>query len=541
LESAVWKGTLNNLLFPTAPITDAAAILSELGTLFPSARGRYVFGITAQIIWGIPPIVISEVGVVLELPEPERIALFGRAAAKFPVEEPTVVLEVEFGGGLDFGTKRLFFDASLIRSRIGIYAITGSLSLRHSWTHPKSTVLAVGGFNPHFQPPAGFPTLSRMALDLSNGPLHLQLSAYLAVTPNTFQVGAAVDLKAHVCDCDVAGHFAFDALFVRKPFSFIIDVDASASISFHGDTFAGVHVSGSLAGPAPWHATGSASISLLFVSVGVSFDRTWGSPSPTQLPAPDPWVAALAPALADPTSWQSQLPAGVHPVVTFAPGDGTSTLLDPAGVITLDEKAVPLNQPIERLGDIALDQPVRFDLAAPSVNGAAVDGADWSPVTNEFAPAQFSNMTDDEKLSVESFVPLVSGFSIGAVAASTGASVGAALNYDLIILDSTRQPGPRSPYFPTRAFQVASGATGPTAQPPWRVVGLGSFAALPGTPPQASLSAPSFVFVSSEDLSAQGSTSATSRYGARLALADYLAQQPSPSAPIQVVPAVGAL
>jgi hypothetical protein len=322
LETAVWKGTAKNLLFPSAPITNAATILGTLDTLFPAAPGRYLFGPTGRITWGEPAIVTGNIGLVMELPEPIRIALFGNIVAQFPLNNPILVLQVSFAGGVDFGSERLFFDASLSGSRIERYPISGDMSLRSSLTSPKSLALAVGGFNPHFQPPAGFPTLSRLALDISDGPLHLHLAAYLAITTNTFQIGAALDLKAHVCDCDLAGHFAFDALFVENPFSFEIDIDASASIAFEGETFAGIHVSGSLAGPAPWHAKGSASISLLFFSVGVDFDHSWGSPPPPTLPPVDPWTTALAPALAEPTSWKCVLPLGVQPVVTLAPAAG---------------------------------------------------------------------------------------------------------------------------------------------------------------------------------------------------------------------------
>ena len=531
LEAAVWKGALKGILFPTAPITNAAGILDELEALFPAMQGRYVFGPTAEILWGTPPILTGEVGLVLELPDPVRVALVGSAIAQFPPDKPLVILQVNFAGGIDFGVGRLFFDASLTGSRIEKYPITGDLSLRSSWSEPKSHALAVGGFNPHFQPPAGFPSLARVALDMSDGPLHLHLAAYLAITSNTFQVGAAVDMKAHVCDCDLAAHFSFDALFIKSPFSFIVDVDASASISYDGDTFAGIHVSGSLSGPGAWNAKGSASISLLFFSVDVDFDHTWGSGAPAALPAVDPWTTALAPAFASPASWRGQLPTGVYSVVTFAPdAGGGPVLLDPAAAVVVDENAVPLNQPIERFADVTLGTPVRFDLSAPTLNGQPIDPSDWSSVTSEFAPAQFSEMTDDEKLSSESFVALPSGMAIGGASASVGSSVGAALTYDLIILDSSRRPGPRVPVVPSRAMQMASATSGPAAGAPLRLMGLGRFAALAGAAPKASLGAREFSIVSTANLTVQTAGVASTRYQAATALADYAALHASPRA-----------
>jgi hypothetical protein len=318
-----------------------------------------------------------------------------------------------------------------------------------------------------------------------------------------------------------------------------VDLDASASVSFGGDNFAGIHVSGTLAGPAPWHAQGSASISLLFFSVGIDFNRTWGSDPPTTLPQVDPWTSALAPALADPGSWHGELPDGVHPVVTFVPvSSGGVMVLDPAGNLVLDQKAVPLNQPIERFAENALPAPVRFDLASPAVNGAAVDASGWSVVTNEFAPAQFTQMTDDQKLSAESFVALPSGMSIGS-GVNVGASVGAALTFDQIILDSTRKAGPRIPFLPARGLQLLSAATGPAARTPWRTAGLNTFGAASGAAPKASLGGRSFSIVSTANLSVQAPAVASSRYEASLALAAFAKLHAVDPTSIQTAPQRG--
>ncbi len=217
LETAVWKGTAKDILFPSFPIASAVAILNELDVLFPPAEGRYIFGPTAKNGVGRAALITAEVGVVIELPDPVRIALIGNATAKFPPEKPLVLLSVSFAGGIDFGASRWFFDASLTGSRIESYPLSGDLSVRSAWAEPKSFALAVGGFDRHFQPPAGFPTLSRVALDISNGPLHLHLAAYLAITTNTFQVGAAVDLKAMVCKMRCPGTLCIRCAVYQEP------------------------------------------------------------------------------------------------------------------------------------------------------------------------------------------------------------------------------------------------------------------------------------------------------------------------------------
>jgi len=537
VETAIWKGTAKDILFPSSPIANASAIVGELDALFPAAGGRYVFGPTAEIYWGTPPLITAQIGVIIELPSPVRIALIGSAIAQFPPEKPLIVLQVTFAGGIDFGACRYFFDASLTGSRIESYPLTGDLSLRSVWAEPKNFALSVGGFNSHFQPPAGFPSLKRIALDVSDGPLHLHLSAYLAITSNTFQIGADVHVTASICDVDVDGYFGFEALFIKNPFSFTIEINGSVSLSVEGETFASVHIGGTLSGPAPWHAVGSASVSLLFFSIGASFDRSWGSKPPDTLPGVDPWTAALQPAIANPANWHGQVPTGVHPVVTFAPATGGEILLDPAGDLVLSQKSVPLNQPIERFAETKLPEPVRFGVASPSVNGTSVAATDWTLVTNEFAPAQFSEMSDDQKLSSESFVALPSGIAID-VGANTGNSTPAALTYDLIILDSSRNPGRPVRFLPPRAMQIASASSGPSARAPWRSAGLGAFSPASDAVPKAALSGRTFSLVSTEDLSAQpgaGAVAAT-RYQAALALADFTRQNAVDPSSVQAVP-----
>jgi hypothetical protein len=130
--------------------------------------------------------------------------------------------------------------------------------------------------------------------------------------------------------------------------------------------------------------------------------------------------------------------------------------------------------------------------------------------------------------------------AIGSTAASVGTSTSAALTYDLIILDSTRQPGPRVPVMPSREMQLASAASGPAARAPLRLTGLGRFAAAPSAAPKASLADRKFSIVSTTNLASLAVGVANSRYQAALALTDYLVQHAAPPASMQAVPLVEA-
>jgi len=144
-------------------------------------------------------------------------------------------------------------------------------------------------------------------------------------------------------------------------------------------------------------------------------------------------------------------------------------------------------------------------------------------------------MTDDEKLSAESFVALPSGIVVD-VGANTGTSVAAALTYDLIVIDSTRTAGPRVPFLPALAAQLAAANSGPAARAPWRSKGLGEFAPAPGAAPKAALSARVFSIVSTANLAQQAPAVASTRFQAGLALAAFVQQGSAAAGSVQAVP-----
>src|SRR5439155_7143213 len=131
------------------------------------APGRYLFGPLAKIGWG-DEIVQGEVALLLELPEPLRIFLLGEILVGVPQEKPQLELHISFAGGLDFGKKLAFFEATLHDSRIEAYPISGDLAFRYGWSDDGVFALAVGGFHPHFQPPAAFPTLKRVSITIGS-------------------------------------------------------------------------------------------------------------------------------------------------------------------------------------------------------------------------------------------------------------------------------------------------------------------------------------------------------------------------------------
>ena len=202
------------------------------------------------------------------------------------------MLHISFDGGIDFGKKLAFFDATLHDSRIASYPISGDLAFRYGWGDDAVFALALGGFNPQFQPPAAFPTLKRLAISIGSSVAQIEAQAYLALTSNTLQFGARVELTAGTGGFNVHGWLGFDALCEKRPAVLRVRPDRRRRPAPRHQTCSPPCTwTGSCRGPTPWHITGQASLSLLFFDVSVHFDKTWGSTA-AAAPAPDPLAGA---------------------------------------------------------------------------------------------------------------------------------------------------------------------------------------------------------------------------------------------------------
>jgi hypothetical protein len=532
VRSALWAHHLDGLLFPADPVAAAPRLLTALDSYFPGAQGRYVFGPLAKLGWG--GLVDGEVALLLELPEPVKLLLIGEIQALVPSVAPQLRLHVSFDGGIDFGKKLAFFDASLHDSYITAYPISGDLAFRYGWGSDAALALALGGFNPHFQPPPGFPALKRLAITISSSVAQIQAQAYLALTSNTLQFGARVELTAGTGGFNVHGWLGFDALCERDPLSFEFDLSAGVDLRHGTDVLASVHLDGKLSGPAPWHISGDASISLLFFDVSVHFDNTWGDEAP-QVAAPDPLPAVLA-ALCDRSGWSGALAASARAVVTTLgnPADaGDAVLLDPAGSLRIAQRAIPLGQPVTRFGGTPLGRTVQLTFDDLTVLGAAV--TDPAPATEEFAPGQFLDLSDADRLSLPSFSPMDAGVEVGAATVDLGSgnrarAVATPFEYDTTIVDTQAQR-PGTGYTIAETALLAFNARTQGAAP-----GLARYAPSAGAPPLVALAPERWVVAGTADLALHADVATDgSKLGTKLALGTYLAANPSAAGELQVV------
>jgi hypothetical protein len=534
VQQALWAHHLDGLLFPADPVAAAPQLISSLGSYFPAAEGRYVFGPLAKIGWAAD-IVTGEAALLVELPEPVKVLLIGDVQVSVPSNSPQLVLHISFDGGVDVGKQLAFFDATLHDSRLESYPISGDLAFRYSWGDQAVFALALGGFNPQFQPPAGFPTLKRLAISIHSSVARIEAQSYLAVTSNTLQFGARVELTAGTGSFNVHGWLGFDALCERNPLAFEFDLTAGVDLRAGTDVIASVHLDGTLSGPTPWHIAGKASLSLLFFDVTVHFDKTWGSTA-TALPAPNP-LPALTAALADPSSWSGVLPAAARAAITpvGSPADaGEALLLDPAATLRISQRVVPLDQPITRFAGTPLGNTTTLTLDSPTAFGNATTPS--GTTSEEFAPGQFLDLTDAEKLSLPSFGAFDAGVELAGDAIDLGRSsrtraVITPISYVTTTLDSRANPVPKSAYTPSLSTVLAldDGAGN-------RPSGLGRYKPAANSPARVTLAADQWTIASTSDLAIRTDIPCDgSKLNAHLALSQYLAANPDENDSVQVV------
>lgn len=435
LMEGVRTNAISSVMFPQDVIANAPKIISDLRTFFPPREGTFLIGPMAKLGWGTPPLVTLSLGVIIEIPG--NIAILGVLRVALPADQlAIIVLQVNFAGAIEFDRKRVYFFAALFDSRILFLTIEGEMAVLAAFGDDANFVLSVGGFHPSFDPPPlPVPTPKRIAIDILNQPTaRLRVEGYFAVTTNTAQFGARVDARLGFDDFGIEGNLGFDALVQFSPLHFVVTVSASVSLKAFGVGLFSVRLRFELSGPTPWRAQGTGSISLLFWSIDVDFDITWGEARETTLP-PIPVMPLLSREFERPESWRALLPTGSNLLVslrTLDPAQDT-LVLHPVGVLRVTQRLVPLDLTIARVGNQKPTDAKHFSLAV--AGGGLAEVAD---VNEQFAPAQFQDFDDAAKLSKPAFQPLHGGIDLSASGAqlTSGQMVKRVIRYELITIDS---------------------------------------------------------------------------------------------------------
>ena len=538
LRDAMRAHHLDSILFPPDPVRDAPQIISDIRTIFPPAPGRYVFGPMLKIGWGTPSLITLEVGVILEVPDPVRIALLGRLHMALPDDDVALILiQIDVLGTIDTGAQLLTIDGSMYDSHILVYELLGDLALRLYWGDNPDFAVSLGGFHPRYTPPAGFPTLKRLTVSIGDGDNpRLSCSSYLAVTSNSFQFGAAVELFAAAGGFSVHGYIGFDALFIFSPFSFDVDFSAGVDVKYDGATLLGIHLDAELSGPNPWHVHGSASIEILFFSVSASVDLTWGDDNAVSLPAA-PVIGPLVAALTAPGNWSAQLPAGTDQVITLraAPPSETDIIVHPMGSLTVRQKVVPLDVPVTKFGNATPMDGNAFAIPSATLGG---NPASLTPVQDFFARAQFQALSDADKISAPAYEKFDCGEQVGNPAVTGGHDAPRTVTLqERYVLDPTKS----SQFGKFRVLgvdqlaattQLAAGARSPAKN-----TGTARYLE-PGLISALNTNQVRYVVASTEDLSQRVDLTAvaTTNCAASASLAAHLRAHPADAGLLQVVP-----
>ena len=180
-------------------------------------------------------------------------------------------LRFDVVGFVDFPKSIVEVDATLINSKaLYIFHLTGDLAFRISWGDRPYLLLSFGGFHPRFDPkPAQFPELTRLALTLDSGiaGLFFRAEAYLAITSNTIQFGARLEVGYKLGPFNLVGFLGLDAIIQFSPFWFEIAISAGVRLRWNSTTLCGVRLEGILSGPGPFTISGKACIELLFFDI----------------------------------------------------------------------------------------------------------------------------------------------------------------------------------------------------------------------------------------------------------------------------------
>jgi hypothetical protein len=141
----------------------------------------------------------------------------------------------------------------------------------------------------------------------------------------------------------------------------------------------------------------------------------------------------LAEALRADDNWEAELPVQRHRLESIreAPELTSELLLHPVGTLKISQKVVPLNVRIDRIGSQRPSDGREFQIVTPQ------PPATTNKPQEAFAPAQFFDLTDEQKLTSVSFKDLDSGIRVGdAAQLHTGYAAARAVQYEVKYIDS---------------------------------------------------------------------------------------------------------
>jgi hypothetical protein len=401
LRGLVRDGRAKDVLIPDDLVARADEILAAVAAVFPAKSDQYVVGPILELGWGRPvSIVRMTAGIVFTFPDPVVVVIIGEFQISVPDPEvPIIYLQADFAGIINLSTGDVSFDASLAKSRIGMFDVAGDIALRAG---SESFVFTAGGFNPLFAPPADLASIRRLSISLSPSPiLSIWAEAYFAITASSLQFGAGIYMEASLGPIGAKGHLSLDALIRTEPkLYFSISISGEFQLTVGGDDICSISIDVLLEGPGLWHAHAHASIDILFFSISGTIDLSWGTDSTPELGPPVNVADKVHGALGADTAWAHVLPAADGGTVQLRAG---ADALHPLGVLRLTQTAAPLDVSLAKFGANAVTSADPVTVVITATGGVV------APAQELFATSQFFQLSDEDRLSKPAFLPFDAG------------------------------------------------------------------------------------------------------------------------------------
>jgi hypothetical protein len=423
LRDRIQNGAVKSIMFPENVIENASKIISDLREVFPSQKKHYVIAPFFKFGYSTPVVLEVDLGILVELPFKGRLILLGSLGVYLPNKDAAKRLgeiHVDIFGDFNFAASYILIEGRLRDSNLVGISLTGGFAFMLDCGGRPQFLLSVGGYHPRYKKPDRFPEIPRVtALIKSGDDIRLSCQYYQAITSNSYQIGFSAELVVKKGNVRAYGFLGFDALLQFDPFYFEVDIRISVEISYRGRSFFGVDMEFTLSGPEPWRAQGYAKIKILFFSLKVKFNISWGDQQKAVpiVITPDALLEKLKAQLQESGNWSAKLPEGYS---------GSETLRRPqeeekqgqvfmhsSGYLELRQKLIPLNKAIEKMGNSRMEGVTRYLISDFKYGeGDPMDSKSQKPLMDHFSRGQFEDLPDSEKLSTPDFDLMLAGLEM---------------------------------------------------------------------------------------------------------------------------------
>jgi hypothetical protein len=423
LRERIQNGAVKSIMFPENVIQNAPKIISDLRAVFPPQKKHYVVAPFFKIGYGTPTVMEVDLGILLEFPFKGRIILLGSLGVFLPnkdAEKRLGEIHVDIFGDFNFAASYILIEGRLRDSNLVEVALTGGFAFILDWGSSPQFLLSVGGYHPRYKKPVRFPEIPRVTALIKRGEdIRLSCQYYQAITSNSYQIGLTAELVVKKGKARAYGFLGFNALLQFDPFYFETDIRISVEVSYKGRSFFGIEMEFMLSGPEPWRAQGFAKIKVLFFSLKIKFNISWGEKQKVApvIVKPDALLEKLGTQLKQSGNWTAKLPAGYSGGESMRSLDETEqqdlVVIHPSGFLEFRQNLIPLNKTIEKLGNSIMEAGTSYRITDYAFGtGKPIQIKSKQQIQDYFSRGQFEDLPDSEKLSTPDFDLMSAGIEI---------------------------------------------------------------------------------------------------------------------------------